>query len=229
MREASSNTRLLIRAGVNIAACLGLSLSGACTSLLPQPIESPVFMSLDRAPAAPNYVRPQAAPSAPTVLVEPPRAAPGFDSQRIIYLRQEHRLEYFSRHQWIDTPARMVAPLMVAALEQSGAFQSVLLAPASAAGDLRLETEDLRLQQEFISRPSRVRFSLRALLLDNRSRRVLAEREFEAVVAATSDDPYGGVIAANRAVTSVLQELAAFAARAADAHSLASALPLARP
>jgi len=41
---------------------------------------------------------------------------------------------------------------------------------------------------------------------------VLASREFEALVAATSEDPYGGVVAANQAVGTVLAELATFCA-----------------
>jgi cholesterol transport system auxiliary component len=58
--------------------------------------------------------------------------------------------------------------------------------------------------------PSRVRFTLRATLVENKTRRVLAGREFEAVAPASSDDPYGGVVAANQAVRTVLENLAQF-------------------
>jgi cholesterol transport system auxiliary component len=44
---------------------------------------------------------------------------------------------------------------------------------------------------------------------------VVATREFEAVAAAPSEDPYGGVVAANQAVRSVLASLAEFCADAA--------------
>jgi hypothetical protein len=74
------------------------------------------------------------------------------------------------------------------------------LAPTAAAGDLRLDTEILRLQQDFTSQPSRVRFTLRAYVVDNTTRRVLASRVFDESVAAATDDPYGGILAANRAV-----------------------------
>jgi cholesterol transport system auxiliary component len=60
-----------------------------------------------------------------------------------------------------------------------------------------------------------VRFTLRAYLVDNSTRRVLAWREFDEGVAAASENPYGGVVAANRAVQSVLQQLAGFCAEAA--------------
>jgi len=80
---------------------------------------------------------------------------------------------------------------------------------------LRLDTEIIRLQHEFQTQPSRVRFTLRAYLVDDKTRRVLAWREFDAAVPAASEDPYGGVVAANRAVQTVLENLSAFCAEAA--------------
>lgn len=148
----------------------------------------------------------------PTLLVNPPHAASGFDSQRIIYVRAAHQLEYFAHSEWIDTPARMLAPLIVSAVETRGGFRAVVLLPSAASGDLRLDTEILRLRQDFTSTPSQVRFTLRAYLEDNATRRVLATREFDASVAAASEDPYGGVVAANQAVQRVLQQLADFCA-----------------
>jgi cholesterol transport system auxiliary component len=106
---------------------------------------------------------------------------------------------------------------MVAALERSGAFRAVLQTPSAAAGELRLDTEVIRLQHEFLTSPSRVRFTLRAHLIDNLTRRVLASRELEAVIDAPSESPYGGVTAASEAVRSVLEQLAAFCADAANA------------
>jgi cholesterol transport system auxiliary component len=68
----------------------------------------------------------------------------------------------------------------------------------------------VRLQHEFQTSPSRVRFTLRAYLVDDKTRRVLAWRQFEAAVDAASDDPYSGVLAANSAVQTVLQQLSVF-------------------
>ncbi|WP_313953710.1 ABC-type transport auxiliary lipoprotein family protein [Accumulibacter sp.] len=144
------------------------------------------------------------------MIVNPPRAAAGFDNQRIVYVRAAHQLEYFAHSEWADTPARMIAPLIVEAIENSGTFGAVVLTPSAASGDLRLDTEIVRLQQEFDGVPSRVRFTLRASLVDNITRHVLAQREFDTSVAAASDDPRSGVEAANRAVHEVLESLAGF-------------------
>ncbi len=161
--------------------------------------------------------------AAPTLVVSSPRATAAFDSRRIIYVHQPHRLEYFAHSEWVDTPARMLSPLVVEALEKSGAFRDVVPAQSSASGDLRLDTEVLQLQQEFESRPSRVRFSLRAHLVEVATRRVIAARNFEEAATAPSDDPYGGVVAANQAVRTVLENLAAFCGEAAGSWRAGSA------
>ncbi|OYY95764.1 MAG: hypothetical protein B7Y41_00255 [Hydrogenophilales bacterium 28-61-23] len=195
------------------AAGLLLALAG-CGALRPPAASQPAFYSLDSVRIEPRAAAtlPQ---TAPTLIVNPPHAASGFDSQRIIYARAAHQLEYFAHSEWVDTPARMLAPLIVSAVEHGGAFRAVVLTPSAAAGDLRLDSEIVRLQHDFISPPSRVRFTLRAYLVDNNTRRVLATREFDTSVAASSEDTYGGVVAANQAVQTVLKQLADFCAETA--------------
>jgi len=215
--SAMSKT-LLARPGHLLAAALALLALAACSALSPTATPPPAFYSLDNAPlTAPT----PASPAAPTLIIHPPRAAAGFDSQRIIYVRESHKLEYFAHSEWIDPPARMLGPLLVAAIEQTGAFSAVVLTPGAAGGDLRLDTEIVRLQHEFQTSPSRVRFTLRAYLIDDKTRRVLAWRQFEAAADAASDDPYSGVLAANRAVQTVLQQLSVFCAEAVVSATLA--------
>jgi cholesterol transport system auxiliary component len=152
--------------------------------------------------------------SARTLIINPPHAAAGFDSPRVIYLRQPLKLEYFANSEWVEPPAHMLGPILLAAIERSATFRAVVLTPGAASGDLRLDTLVVRLQHEFQSQPSQVRFTLRATLVDDKTRQVLAWREFEAVVPASSEDAYGGVLAANQAVNQVLDELTAFCAQA---------------
>ena len=221
----------LSAASMTAAFAMGLALvlAAGCSSLLPKPPPQPAFYSLDGAAATRPALARAALPTemervAPTLIVNPPRATAGFDSQRIIYTRESHRLEYFAHSEWADTPARMLAPLLVAALDDKLAFRAVVMAASVAAGDLRLDTEIVRLQQNFDAQPSRVRFTLRAVMVDNATRRVLAWREFDETVAATRDDPQGGVVAANRAVQTVLHQLASFCVEAAGSWRPASTL-----
>lgn len=145
-----------------------------------------------------------------TLLVNTPGARSGFDSARMIYLKKPHEIDYFSENQWVDNPARMLAPLLVQALESTAQYRAVVTTRSAVTADLRLDTELVRLQQEFLALPSQVRLTLRVQLIDMRSKAVLATREFDVTEPAPSDDPYGGVLAANRAVKTALQQIADF-------------------
>ena len=211
------STAVLRRASVAGLCLLAVS---ACNTIRPDTSPRAAIYSLDSTSAAasataPNIVRPVVGADALTLIVNPPHAAAGFDSPHIIYVREPGRIQYFAQSEWVDTPARMIAPLLVAAMSASGAFRAVTLTPSAAAGDLRLDTEIVRLQHEFLGQPSRVRFTLRAYLVDDRTRRVVAWREFESDMPATSEDPQAGIVAAGKAIQSVLDSLAVFCAEAA--------------
>jgi cholesterol transport system auxiliary component len=201
------------------AAVLCLTFAGGCAALSASKTPHPAHYALDNTAntaRAPILV-PAASPrqTALTLIVSPPHAASGITSQRIIYVREAHKLEYFAHSEWIDPPARMLAPLIVAAIEKGSAFRAVVQAPSAAAGDLRLDTEIIRLQHDFQTQPSHVRFTLRAYLVEEKTRRVLAWREFDAAAPAASGDPYGGVVAANQAVQTVLESLSVFCSEVA--------------
>ncbi len=198
----------------NAAAALAFTLLCGCSALTPlsAPVQTHYSLTDDRANT------PALAPAtALTLIVSPVHAEAGFDSRNIIYLREANRPEFYAQSEWVDTPARMLTPLVMSSLERTGAFRAVIQSPSSVAGDLRVSVEILRLQQEFTQTPSRVRFAVRAHVEDIATRRVLASREFEASVAAGSENAQGGVQAANQAVQNVLDQLAAFCAQAAAA------------
>lgn len=203
---------------VAVVVVVGVSagLSG-CASLLPAPVAAPTLYTLEATPVPATPMSSAAtAPSsaAATLVVNTPRADAGFDSQHIVYVREPYKLEYFAHSEWVDTPARMLTPLIVSSVGKGGAFKAVIPASIAAAGELTLDTEIVRLQQDFSAKPSRVLFTLRVYVLDTQTRKTIASRELETIVTATSDDPVGGVVAANRAVQTALQHVADFCAEA---------------
>ena len=151
-----------------------------------------------------------------TLLVNTPSADPGFNSARMIYIKNPHEIAYFVQNQWVDTPSRMLAPLLVRALEHSAKFRAVVQSRSGISADLRLDTEIVRLQQEFFSRPSQVHLTVRAQLLDMQANVVLATREFDIVEDAFSEDPHGGVIATNLAVKKLLLQISEFCSVESD-------------
>ncbi len=210
VRNADRGRALALAAWI---VALALVMGAGCTLLSPSRNPLPELFALTPTIEVRATLPPSA--GARTLLVNVPRAGPGFDSPRMAYVTDPYALAYFARHQWVDTPARMLAPLLVRALEGAGRYSAVVAAPSSVAAEVRLDTEIVRLLQDFSVHPSVVRFTLRAQLVDTAGRRVLATREIEAVARAPSEDPVGGVAAANRAVAASLTELAEMCAAAA--------------
>lgn len=192
MRYASSRDRLAVAAALALGACVSLP--------KPEPV--------DLFTIAPHFEGSPAVGSGPAVLVSAPRAGPGLEGSRIAYVKRPNELRYFTRSQWVEPPARMLGPLIVRALERTGRFQAVTEVALGSTQGFRLESEVVRLQQEFTDRPSRVRFALRLELTDVAAHRIIGTREIETVEIAPSDDAPGGVVAANAAVKRVLVEAA---------------------
>jgi len=74
-----------------------------------------------------------------------------------------------------------------------------------------LDAYGFAVRQEFFQRPSRVRVTVRMQLVELKESRIAGVRMFEAVEDAPSDDPYGGVTAANRATAALLGQVASWA------------------
>jgi cholesterol transport system auxiliary component len=203
-----------MKSSLRFAMLLGVALwMSACSSLLPKAPPTPSFYTLgsvgNKAPRDQKL-----GPTGPTLLVNPMRAASGFDSAHIIYTRSPQQLEHFARSEWADTPARMLAPWLVEVLSteltRSASVGAVLLAPSSASSEYAIDTDLIRLQQDFSVQPSQVRLTLRVALIQTTTRRVLAVREFDATEPAATDDPRGGVQAAQIVSARVLLEVAEF-------------------
>lgn len=146
-----------------------------------------------------------------TLLVSMPKATPGFDTPALVYTYDGSELKYYDKSQWVTSPARMLLPLIVHSLEAMGKFRAVLSAATSPiACELRLDTEIVRLQQEFITNPSQVHLVFRAQLLDMAKRQVEATRVFEITKEIPENNATGGVEATNLAVEQLLKSLKEF-------------------
>jgi cholesterol transport system auxiliary component len=208
MRRHSSRHRLVATAALALGACVSLP--------KPEPV--------DLYTIAPHVEGSPAVGSGPPVLVSAPRAGPGLDGPRMAYVRRPNELRYFARSQWVEPPARMLGPLIVRALERTGRFQAVTEVAVGSAQGFRLESEVVRLQQEFTDRPSRVRFTLRLELTDVAARRIIGTREIETVETAPSDDAPGGVAAANAAVKRALADAADWCAALSERPAIPNGL-----
>lgn len=191
-----------------LIALTAVMLTGCGTSALPLRSSEPARQYLlEWQPASHN--KPLA--GTPVLQVSATRAAAGFGSSDMLYSRQPHRLERFTRHRWADSPARMLAPLLVKSCEASGLFGAVAAPGTPIQADLRLETEVLQMQQVFSNGDSRLELVLRATLIDVAGARQTGSRTFR-ITEPAPPTPYDGVQAANRAVARLLNELTDFLA-----------------
>jgi cholesterol transport system auxiliary component len=190
--------------------CAVFAIAAGCANLKPPEAENISTYVLDARPAL--QARSQSQQRNAVLAVSAIRAMAGFDTPRMAYATQPYELDYFAKSQWADAPARMLSALIVRAIDESGDFRAVVHNPGVVTADLRLDTELVRLQHEFLGQPSRVRITLRAHLIDLNDRRVIAGREFEEVEPAAADTAYAGVAATNRALERMLIRLVEFCA-----------------
>jgi cholesterol transport system auxiliary component len=179
----------------------------AACSVLPEP--KPAVLDkylLEFTPAATEPGR----EDMPVLVVSEPRAQGAYDTTRIAYMQQRYGLRYYVRSRWADTPSRMLMPILAEAISATGEFQALSGSPGRLAADLRLDSELLRFHQDFTVQPSRTHITLRARLVDLTGQRMIATRLFDIQEAATSEDTYGGVQAANRAVARLAEQLSRF-------------------
>ena len=87
--------------------------------------------------------------------------------------------------------ARLLHRIIVENLDKTGVWSAVLQTPGTVPAQYRLDCDNLVLEQQFFSRPSRVRLALRAQIVETKIPAILATRYFELFETAASDDPYG--------------------------------------
>lgn len=195
--------------GAQILFLAIMLLQASCISLGQQDRIAPATYIFEAALPLESRVTDPAATA--VLLVSMPRAVAGYDTARMAYMRESGKIEYYRDHRWADRPGRMLHPLLVKALEESGAYRAVVMAPTAATTDLRLETEVLRLRQVFAGDgSSQLQLALRLQLIA--ADRVVATKIFAKTLATESADPQGGVAATNKALSQLLPEIARFGA-----------------
>lgn len=203
-----SHNRTVNNTVAGVAVLASLVVMSGCGSLLMSGTRDEVAVYMLEWAIPETMVAPN--PDGPAITVSTPIAGPGFAGSQMLYEEQDHRLDAFAFHRWADSPANMLEPLLVQALENSGLFSAVAHDAAGVRSALRLDSEVIRLQQNFGPSDSEVEFAMRFTLVDESAGRIVATRVMTFREAAGEKGPYGGVVAANRAVDGMLSALQAF-------------------
>lgn len=145
-----------------------------------------------------------------SILISQPDATAGYQTEQMLYTDKAFEVNAFAHSSWISTPANMLYPLITQSLQQSHYFFAVAAGPDADKTDYRLDTQVLKLQQNFISKPSTLELVVQSVLTHVEDNRVIASRMFVERVKCPTDTPYGGVIAANKAAYAFTSALTHF-------------------
>jgi cholesterol transport system auxiliary component len=191
---------------IRIFCMLGLLGLTACSLLGPQdvPEMNTYTLAIRKIHSQPANLKKE------TLLVSTPTASAGYDSNKMIFTNKPYELGHFARSQWAAPPAEMLKPLLIQKLRDTGRFHAVLSSTFSTNRDWLLRTHLIELQQDFTVNPSRVKVAVQADLVNSTTHQVISSQTFSQTVAAPENTPYGGVVAANRAVERLLAQVVDF-------------------
>ena len=134
-----------------------------------------------------------------SIVVMQPSSTMGYDTEQMLYVNKPYQIGVFVDNSWMSPPATMLFPLMAKSLESSHYFYAVASDPNVSKTDYRLESQLVRLHQNFLVKPSQIELVMQVILIHSEDNRVVATEIVSERVPCPYDNPLGGVIAANQA------------------------------
>jgi cholesterol transport system auxiliary component len=185
-------------------AVFALSLAG-CALLSAPPVQTSKQI-LNKMPPE----LPQRASNGAVLMVYPPQTRPAYDTTEMAYTTRPYEIAYFSQHEWAETPAQMIQPLIVGTLQNTHFFSAVLTPPYAGRYSYALRTEISELIADFTSEPAALQLSLRFQLSEGATGGIVASKVISIREPMQQKTPYAGVVAGNDATAKALLELARF-------------------
>ena len=183
-------TILLLASSALIAGCVS-------TPNLP-PVQHYVLEDLGAAAQARRTTQGRA-----VIVVQPTSVSTFYDTQRLAYSRAAGQRAYYQFAAWTERPGRAFSELLSRRLGAPFTTDGV-------KGDLVLHTRLEELYHDAATTPGSVNISVSAELVDAAGRRVGEGQRFMRSVPTGANNAEGAVAAANRAITEVLDDLAAW-------------------
>lgn len=134
-----------------------------------------------------------------TLLISKPEAMAGYQTEQMLYVKTPFMLQPFSKNAWVSPPADMLYPVLVEHFQSSHAFRAITSSPYADKTDYRLDTQLLTFNQNFLNKPSILKFTAKIALTRVSDNHVIASRLIIKNVPCSQNTPLGGVIAANQA------------------------------
>jgi cholesterol transport system auxiliary component len=157
----------------------------------------------------PHFVQTKS-PRHHNLLITVPDAESAFDTTQMAYTTKPYGIAYYSRNRWVETPAQMLQPLIVQTLQKTHYFHAVVTSSFIGHYDYLLNTHIIKLQQNFLRTPITYEVAVQVELINATTNEILVTKQISIMEPVPQATPYGGVIAANRAIAKVLQLIATF-------------------
>lgn len=147
------------------------------------------------------------------LLVTQPETSGIYNTTNMAYTVKPYQVSYYSQNQWAETPSQMVLPILAQSLEKTGAFKAVVVAPYLGKYDYVLNTQIIKIQQNYLNN-SQGYFELviQAQLVRVSNGATIATKQFSVNTLIGAPSPYNGVLAANEAMARALIQICQFAA-----------------
>lgn len=145
-----------------------------------------------------------------TLLITAPEAMADYQTEQMLYVNKPYKLEAFAKNAWSSPPAEMLYPLLMQSVQRSGFFHAVTSTPYAEEADYRLDTQLVRLQQNFLQKPSVLEFAIKVTLTHISDNKVIGSQIISQHIPCPMNTPYGGVIAANKASQNITAAVAQF-------------------
>ena len=193
------HTLALVLLGGLLAGCGSLSITNSSP-------KSDYFVLQDLALPAPSTT-PSPARSSRVLLIASSTSQALFDSERMVFTKDGISRSYYQFANWSERPPQSLATLAETRLSRVGSFRAVTQSTSGVKADLLLTLRLNELTHDDSVSPGVMRLEVTADLVDWRTRELVARRVFVGAVAVASRDSIGGAQAANRAITTMLDDL----------------------
>jgi cholesterol transport system auxiliary component len=139
-----------------------------------------------------------------SLIISAPTAVAGYQTSDMLYVDKPYEIASFVHNSWQRPPNVMLYSLLLQSLQHNFGIVTTVL--SSDVANYRLDTEIIKLQQNFLDEQSHIDFVVRVTVVANTDEKVIFTKTFS--YSEKSDKtPVGGVIATNAVVKKFTEEL----------------------
>lgn len=145
-----------------------------------------------------------------TLLISTPEVPAWLNTSRMLYKTADSQINYFVENRWVAGPPEMLKAIIAKNLSETGLYHAVVQTPFGGNVDQRLDVQIINMEQNFSQNPSVYKFEVQAELVSMLTGNIIRTRHFSYVIPATTNNPQGGVEAANKAIEEWIPQLIDF-------------------